>query len=69
MTRYAISRAIGDHGLEYLAACYEPTGSGVVYTPMRSDACTFVTIEKAAEVAVQLQNNLGSHFMVSIIES
>ena len=59
---------MGDHGIEYLAACYEPTGSGVVYTPLRSDACTYVTIEKAAEVAVALQRSLCSSFMLAIIE-
>lgn len=68
MTRYAISRPIGDHGIEYLAACYEPTGSGIVYTPLRSDACTYATIEKAAEVAVTLQRNLCSSFMLTIVE-
>jgi len=59
---------MGDHGLEYLAACYEPTGSGIVYTPLRTDACTYATIEKAAEVAVTLQRNLCASFMVTIVE-
>ena len=68
MTRYAITRPMGDHGIEYLAACYAPVGSGVVYTPLRSDACTYVTIEKAAEVAVALQRSLCSSFMLAIIE-
>lgn len=68
MTRYAITRAIGDHCLEYVAACYEPLGNGVIYTPIRSDACTYVTIEKAAEIAKHLQNNLFGDFMLALIE-
>ena len=68
MTRYAITRAVGDYGLEYVAACYEPLGNGVVYTPLKADACTYVTVEKAAEIARHLQKNLFGQFMLAVIE-
>lgn len=68
MTRYAITRAVGENSIEYVAACYEPLGNGVIYTPLRSDACTFVTIEKAAEIAKHLQRTLFGDFMLALIE-
>lgn len=68
MTRYAITRAIGDHGFEYVAACYERLGNGVIYTPLKSDACTYSTAEKAAEVAKHLQKTLFGEFMLALIE-
>jgi hypothetical protein len=68
MTRYAITRASGNYGLEYVAACYEPIGSGVVYTPLKTDACTYVTFEKAAQIAKHLQQTVFGEFMLALIE-
>ena len=38
----------------YLAACYEPQHDGIVFTPLREDACEYVTVEKAAQIAREL---------------
>jgi hypothetical protein len=43
----------------YLAACYEATGSGLLITDKPEDACSYVTIEKAASVARQLGGFFG----------
>lgn len=43
----------------YLAACYEATGSGLRITHNSDDACSYVTLEKALSVAVQLSQYLG----------
>ena len=59
---------MGDHGIEYLAACYHPSGDGVIYTPLKSDACTYATVEKAIEVLKTLQQNLCAPFMLAVIE-
>lgn len=50
----------------YLAACYETTGSGLIVTSIAEDACSYVTIEKALNVALQLRHSLG--FVPSVIE-
>ena len=50
-TRYAIKTSAGN----YLMACYEPEGSGIVITSDKTEACTWVTIEKAAEVCRYLR--------------
>ncbi len=44
----------------YLAACYEATGSGILVTTVVEDACSYVTIEKAINVAIQVRPSLGS---------
>ena len=36
---------------EYVAACYEPVGSGLRTTLNPEDACSWVLFEKACEVA------------------
>ena len=53
--RYALS--LPDN--TYLAACYEATGSGIILTAKAEDACSYVTIEKAASVAHQVRFSLG----------
>ena len=35
----------------YVAACYDTTGNGILLTENRSDACSYVTYEKAVKVA------------------
>ena len=50
----------------YLAACYEATGSGIKLTTVAEDACSYVTIEKAINVAVQVRHSLG--YVPSVIE-
>ena len=35
----------------YVAACYDTTGSGIRLTDRRGDACSYVTYEKAVQVA------------------
>ena len=50
----------------YLAACYEATGSGIRITDVAEDACSYVTIEKAIDVAVQVRHSLG--YVPSVVE-
>lgn len=67
MTRYALARSTSE-GLQYLAAVYENSGDGIVYTPMRTDAGTYVTIEKAASVCRALQGNHYPDLVVVPVE-
>ena len=67
MTRYALARSTSK-GLQYLAAAYGNTGDGIVYTPMRTDAGTYVTIEKAVDICRALQRNSYSDFFVVPVE-
>lgn len=60
--RYALAT---DNNL-YLAACYEATGSGIMLTPVIEDACSYVTIDKAINVAIQVRHSLGH--VPSVIE-
>ena len=53
--RFAL--ALKDH--KYISACYEATGSGIMLTAKPEDACSYVTIEKAASVANAVQQSLG----------
>ena len=50
----------------YLAACYEATGSGIMLTTVMEVACSYVTIEKAINVAIQVRHSLGH--VPSVIE-
>lgn len=68
MTRYALARSTSD-GLQYLTAAYGNSGDGIAYTPMRTDAGTYVTVEKAADVCRTLhQNSYGDFFVVPVEE-
>ena len=67
MTRYALARSTSE-GLQYLAAVYENSGDGIVYTPMRTDAGTYVTIEKAASVCRALRGNHYPDLVVVPVE-
>ena len=51
-------RLVTHDGL-YLMACYEPTGEGIVFTRMASEACSYVTLERAAEAARMVGDGLG----------
>lgn len=44
----------------YLAACYEPTGNGILLTKKVDDACSYVTWEKAVAVAKDVAPCLGT---------
>lgn len=52
----------------YLAACYEATGSGIRLTDKPEDACSYVTVEKALSVAVQLSKTFDSPPVVVEVE-
>jgi hypothetical protein len=53
----------------YLAACYEATGSGLRITDKSEDACSYVTLEKALSVALQLSHALGTPPTVVEVEN
>lgn len=61
MTRFVL--AFPD-GSRFLAASYEPTGSGIKLTDLREDACSWVTIDKAAEVAREIAPALGRDLII-----
>ncbi len=68
MTRYALARETAGNGLQYVVAAYGNTGNGVVFTPMRTDAGTYVTIEKAVQVCRTLQQNSYPDLLVVPVE-
>jgi hypothetical protein len=67
MTRYALQAPISSEPL-YLAAAYPMSAkdNGIRLTTKKEDACSFVTIEKAAETARVLEHSVG--YLASIIE-
>ena len=52
----------------YLAAYYEklPANNGIYLTLIAEDACSYVTIEKACQVARSLEDSMGC--VPSIVE-
>lgn len=67
MTRYALQAPNKPEPL-YLAAAYPMSAkdNGIRLTKNKADACSFVTIEKAAETARVLEHSVG--YLASIIE-
>ena len=68
MTRYALARETAGNGLQYVAATYEPVGSGVVFTALRNDAGTYVTFDKAIQVCRALHRNSYPDLLVVPVE-
>ena len=68
MTRYALARETAGNGLQYVAATYCNAGDGVIFTPMRTDAGMYVTVEKAAQVCRALQQNSYPDLLVVPVE-
>lgn len=66
MPRYALLSTQQQQEPLYIAACYESFGNGVYLTYRPEDACSYVTIEKAVQVAKAIQVNLG--YLPSIVE-
>ena len=67
MTRYALKTTHGGKVL-YLAAYYAnfPKNNGIRLTYKAEDACSYVTIEKACQVARSLEDSMGC--VPSIVE-
>ncbi len=65
MPRYALTTQQHKRPL-YLAAYYECQGNGIRFTDQAEDACSYVTIEKAVQVAKQLKLSLG--YLPHIVE-
>jgi len=67
MTRYALKTMHEGHAF-YLAAYYEklPANNGVYLTLIKEDACSYVTIEKACQVARSLEDSMDC--VPSIVE-
>lgn len=60
MPRYALQVNYSDQNL-YLAAYYTNLPkNGIRFTDKKEDACSFVTLEKALQTAVNLKDNLGN---------
>lgn len=67
MTRYALKTTHGTQ-IMYLAAYYAnfPKNNGIRLTDKAEDACSYVTIEKACQVARMLEDSMGC--VPSIVE-
>ena len=67
MTRYALKTTHGTQVM-YLAAYYAnfPKNNGIRLTDKAEDACSYVTIEKAFQVARSLEDSMGC--VPSIVE-
>jgi len=67
MTRYAL-KTTREGNAFYLAAYYEklPANNGIYLTLKAEDACSYVTIEKACQVARMLEDSMG--YVPSIVE-
>lgn len=61
MARYALTSTHQGRQV-YLAAYYGDLHphDGIILTDIAEDACSYVTIEKAAQVARALESNLGA---------
>ncbi len=55
MERYSLYTQ-GQDSKQFLSAVYDLTSSGILFTTKEEDACSFVTIDKAAEVARALNS-------------
>ena len=55
MERYALYIRDGD-SIKFIAAVYDTTSSGIYFTDSEEDACSYVTIDKAVEVARDLNS-------------
>ena len=67
MTRYRLFREMRT-SKHYLAACYEPQHDGIVFTPIAADACEYVAVDKAAQVARELNKLHGYEICIQVIE-
>ena len=65
MSRYALFRFVDDD-IQYLAACYAQEGFGLKFTTDRQDACEYVTVEKAAEIARALKSLHGMSVYIAM---
>jgi len=65
MPRYALTTPEQQRPL-FLAAYYNAQGNGILFTDKAEDACSYVTIEKAVQVAQQLKLSLG--YLPHIVE-
>nr|BDD46104.1 hypothetical protein 3 [bacterium] len=61
--RFSLGK-LDSQGPLYVAACYSRTGDGLRYTRQWEDACSYVTIERAAAVAVALNDLHGDSFTI-----
>ena len=65
MVRYRLFRQSAA-SKRYLQACYDAQHGGIIYTPLVEDACEYVTVSKAAEVAVELCELHGYDICIEI---
>lgn len=53
---------------QFLAACYEPACSGILFTTEVQDACSYASIQKAATVAKTIQRKVGFTAEVTVVD-
>ena len=68
MTRYRLFQ--GDQGLEdiILRPVTNQQHDGIVFTPLKEDACEYVTVEKAAQIARELIKLHGYQVHIEVSE-
>jgi hypothetical protein len=52
----------------FLQACYEPQHDGIIFTPLDEDACEYVTVEKAAQVARSITKLRGFEVCIQAVD-
>jgi hypothetical protein len=67
MTRYRLYKHVPGTR-QYLQACYEQQHNGIIFTSLAEDACEYVSIDKAASVARQLQALHGYQVGLEVTE-
>ena len=65
MERYTLSMTHGN-SKRFLAAVYDLTSSGIFLTDVEEDACSYVTMDKAVEVARELKSLHGYDIGISV---
>jgi hypothetical protein len=65
LDRFSLYVPHGD-SRRYLSAVYDLTHSGILFTDVEEDACAFVTIDKAVDVAKALHSLHGYDIGISV---
>ena len=53
---------------QFLAACYEPAKAGILFTTKAEDACSYGSIQKAADVAKTISDTVGFTAEITVVD-
>ena len=65
MERFVLSVPSKD-GKRFLAAAYDMTGNGILFTDVEEDACSYVSMDAAVLIAKELNSLHGYDVSVSV---